>query len=459
MWVYLARRLLLMIPTLLGVTLVVFAVMASSPGGISAQSLVEGQNLEPQAKKALEDYYNRLYGLDQPAALQYLRWLNSVSPVGFDIDENGELGDFNWLKPSDLGRSFRYGRAVDDLVLERLPATLLLNVLSLPLIYVLAIGIGVNAAAHAGSRFDRFSGTTMLVFWSVPTMLAGILLIGFFANEQYWHWFPTAGLSERVALDMRFMPHWSSVGDAVLAVSIVIASVVAGYLALALRSPTLRMAMTSIAGLVLGGLMIGSSNTAPGILAAGLILLVVALPVAMLALISSDVLRHAAGVALGLFAGLIAVLALAQPEFERGFLLDRLWHLVLPVVCLSYGGLAFLMRLTRSTVLENLSADYARTARAKSVHESDVLWGHVFRNSLLPLITVSASLLPGLLAGSVIVESIFSIDGMGKLAIEADHNQRQTDSNRHDSSPGKRQVQHRGQKRYEAQQNNVGRCE
>ena len=91
MWVYLARRLLLMIPTLLGVTLVVFAVMASSPGDISAQSLVEGQNLEPQAKKALEDYYNRLYGLDQPAALQYLRWLNSVSPVGFDIDENEAL--------------------------------------------------------------------------------------------------------------------------------------------------------------------------------------------------------------------------------------------------------------------------------------------------------------------------------------------------------------------------------
>jgi ABC-type dipeptide/oligopeptide/nickel transport system permease component len=66
-----------------------------------------------------------------------------------------------------------------------------------------------------------------------------------------------------------------------------------------------------------------------------------------------------------------------------------------------------------------LLADYVRTARAKGVKESDILWRHVFRNSLLPLITVSATLLPGLLAGSVIVESIFSIEGMGKLAVEA----------------------------------------
>jgi peptide/nickel transport system permease protein len=92
---------------------------------------------------------------------------------------------------------------------------------------------------------------------------------------------------------------------------------------------------------------------------------------------------------------------------------------VLPVIALSYGGLAFLAKLTRSSLLENLAADYARTARAKGVDEESVLWRHVFRNSLLPLITVSATLLPSLLAGSVIVESIFSIDGMGKLAVEA----------------------------------------
>ena len=127
---YLVRRILLMFPTLIGITLVVFLVMASSPGGISAQNLIEGQNLEPQAKKALEDYYNRLYGLDQPAPLQYLRWLNNISPVGFTFDENHRLTGFSLFKGSDLGTSFRFGRPVLDLIAERVPITLLLNLLS-----------------------------------------------------------------------------------------------------------------------------------------------------------------------------------------------------------------------------------------------------------------------------------------------------------------------------------------
>ena len=92
---------------------------------------------------------------------------------------------------------------------------------------------------------------------------------------------------------------------------------------------------------------------------------------------------------------------------------------MLPVVCLTYSGFAFLTKLTRASVLENLQSDYARTARAKGASERAVLWRHVFRNSLLPLITVAASILPGLLIGSVIVETIFSIDGMGRLVVEA----------------------------------------
>ena len=91
----------------------------------------------------------------------------------------------------------------------------------------------------------------------------------------------------------------------------------------------------------------------------------------------------------------------------------------MPVLCLTFGGFAFLAKLSRSAVLENLAADYARTARAKGAAEEVVLWRHVFRNSLIPLITVAASLLPGLLAGSVIVETLFGIEGMGKLAVEA----------------------------------------
>jgi peptide/nickel transport system permease protein len=111
--------------------------------------------------------------------------------------------------------------------------------------------------------------------------------------------------------------------------------------------------------------------------------------------------------------------AITDNGFERGYLLDAIWHLVLPVFCLTYGGFAVLSKLMRGSVLDNIRSDYVRTVRAKGVSEHDVLFRHVFRNSLLPLITVAASIIPALFVGSVIVENIFSIPGMGKLGVEA----------------------------------------
>ncbi len=306
-----------MIPTLLGITVVVFTVMAMSPGGISAQTLVGGMDMKPEERQALFNYYNKRYGLDKPPVLQYLRWLNNVSPLGFKSDEQGQYTEFSFSKGMDLGTSFQYGRPVADILAERLPITLLLNLVTLPITYLVAIKVGMLAATKRGSAFDVGTGVSMLALWSIPTMLAGVLLLGFFANIQHLQWFPTAGIGSREAQDMPFLPYFSETG------------------------------------------------------------------------------------------------------FVRGFLLDRIWHLVLPVICLSYGGFAALAKLTRTSILENLNADYARTARAKGLSENDVLWRHVFRNSLLPLITISAGLLPSLLAGSLIVENIFSINGMGQLAVEA----------------------------------------
>lgn len=419
MHTYIIRRLLLMFPTLIGITIVVFAVMAAAPGGISAQSLVEGQNLEPEVKKAMEDYYNRLYGLDQPAPVQYLRWLNNVSPVGFTFDEQNEIDGFSLTKGSDLGTSFRYGRPVLDLIEERLPITLLLNVISIPLIYVVAIAIGVHAATQRGKAFDVGSGVTLLALWSVPTMLAGVLFIGFFASDQYWRWFPTAGLNRREALDMPFLPHWGSLGD-VLILAAAMAITLALFISLSLRGGRgLRTGLMALLGAGLGILM---ADALPGEAAALTYLLLAVLLAACAGLIGYtdyNALRTSMMGIVGLCLGAGVGVYFMQGEFIRGFLLDRIWHLLLPVLCLSYGGFAFLAKLTRSSVLENLLSDYARTARAKGVPDQQVLWRHVFRNSLLPLITVAATLLPSLLGGSIIVEALFSIDGMGKLAVEA----------------------------------------
>jgi ABC-type dipeptide/oligopeptide/nickel transport system permease component len=419
MLTYLLRRLLLMFPTLLGITLVVFVVMASSPGGISAESLVEGQNLDPEAKKEIEAYYNRLYGLDDPAWMQYLRWLNNASPIGFTFDDNNELSGFSFTKGSDLGKSFRYGRPVTELLGERVPITVLLNVLSIPIVYLLALLVGVRAAVERGRSFDVSSGMVMLGLWSVPTMLAGVLLIGFFANEQYWRWFPTAGLSDRQMLDQVFLPHWSSLGDlGGLLIGVVLGSAL--FLAMAGATRRWRVAFFPLAWVVLGVAMVNLLPEATRSQALWL-LIPAAFGVTAYGLAGSDyrLLRQLVFLCSGVLLGAVIAVTNMQGEWTRGFLLDRIWHLVLPVVCLAYGSFAGLAKLTRTAVLENLLSDYARTARAKGLAESAVLWRHVFRNSLLPLITVAASLLPGLLAGSVIVESIFSIEGMGKLAVEA----------------------------------------
>jgi len=313
---YILRRLLLMVPTLLGITLLVFAVMAMAPGGVGASLISRGGDMRPEERQAMMAYLNERYGLDQPMHVQYLRWLHRVSPIGMRTAADGSSEGFGFKTP-DLGMSFVKNRPVIDLIADALPITLLLNALTVPFVFVASIIMGVYTARFRGQALDVGISTVNLAFWSVPTIWMGVMLIGIFASEQYLNWFPTSGLTSLRADSWTFLPVWNDAG------------------------------------------------------------------------------------------------------FQRGYLLDVIWHLALPVFCLTYTGFAFLTKLTRSAVLENLLADYARTARAKGAPESTVLWHHVFRNSLLPLLTVAGTILPGLLVGSVVVESIFSIEGMGRLSVEA----------------------------------------
>ncbi len=100
-------------------------------------------------------------------------------------------------------------------------------------------------------------------------------------------------------------------------------------------------------------------------------------------------------------------------------LLDRIWHLILPMGCMTYASLAYLSRYARAGMLEVIRQDYILTARAKGVQEKIVIFKHAFRNALIPLLTLMAQLLPALLGGSVIIETIFAIPGMGLLTFEA----------------------------------------
>ncbi|BAM04667.1 ABC transporter permease [Phycisphaera mikurensis] len=432
MLAYTLRRLALLVPTLLGVLAVVFFVMAMAPGGFGGAALnAEGAQTQGQDAKRIRLQLERRYGLDQPAYVQFGRWLNRVSPVGFRSSDDLSFGDqereaaatafeglemvsrprVKWaavdlagelaayqavpladaaaglratldaagageldetlfealdsplsaadrerllpriaadgapgaaqsavqgalqeaaagrsrvrfdkpaIKWPDLGTSLR-GRKVTELLASAVPVTVLLNALSIPIIYLVAIGAGLGAASKRGGAFDLGSGALFLSLWSVPTIWAGVLAINYLASAENLRWFPTGGLHDLRASEMPFFPRFG------------------------------------------GG----------------------------------------------------------EAGFERGYLLDTAWHLVLPVTILTYGGFAVTAKVMRGAVLDSLSADYVRTARAKGLSPRAVLWKHAFRNSVLPLVTLASSLLPALLGGSVVVETIFSIEGMGKLGVDA----------------------------------------
>lgn len=110
---------------------------------------------------------------------------------------------------------------------------------------------------------------------------------------------------------------------------------------------------------------------------------------------------------------------LVDPNSGLPTIVDNIYHLFLPIttlVILSIGGL---MRYTRTNMLEVMNADYIRTARAKGLSEHDVIYKHAFRNSLIPIVTMLAGILPGLFGGAMITETVFSIDGIGKAAYKA----------------------------------------
>jgi hypothetical protein len=151
---YIFRRLLLMIPLLLGITLITFGVMHLAPGNPSQSISDMNVKVSSEAKARLTE----LYGLDKPWYVQYVRWLKRFALL-------------------DFGNSFRDGRPAIAKIAERLPATLLLNILSLLLILIAALPIGIYSAVHKGSLFDR--GMTVFVFlgFSVPAFWLALLLM------------------------------------------------------------------------------------------------------------------------------------------------------------------------------------------------------------------------------------------------------------------------------------------
>jgi peptide/nickel transport system permease protein len=281
---YALRRLILAIPLLIGITFVSFLVIHLAPG-----EPVENQAGESstQSDAKLRERLREIYGLDKPLHVQYWNWVTRLARL-------------------DFGRSFSPdARPVLQKIGERLPITLLLNIVELMIIVTLAIPIGVLSATRQYSTFDKITTVFVFVGFATPDFWLALMLMILFGVQLGW--LPISGL----------------------------------------RSPTWEY------------------------------------------------------------------LAFWRQQW------DFVAHLALPILVATFGGLAGFSRYMRQSMLEVVRQDYIQSARAKGLPERVVIGKHALRNALLPIVTVLGLSLPGLIGGSVIVESIFAIPGMGQLMVQA----------------------------------------
>jgi microcin C transport system permease protein len=318
---YILRRLLLMIPTLLGILLINFIIVQAAPGGPVEQMIVKlttpgahgasdrvggagdmgaasvtttsasgaayrgAQGIDPELLADIK----KQYGFDKPAHERF--WLMLKAYARFDF-----------------GNSFFRDTPVVDLVLEKLPVSISLGLWTTLIVYLVSIPLGIRKAVRDGSSFDVWTSTAVAIGQAIPGFLFAVLLLILFAGGSYFQWFPLRGITS---------DDWDS---------------------------------------------------------------------------------------LSLF----------------GKIADYLWHMVLPVTAMVVGGFASLTLLTKNSFIEEISKHYVMTARAKGLSETRVLYGHVFRNAMLIVIAgLPAAILGILFTSSLLIEVIFSLDGLGLLGFEA----------------------------------------
>ena len=307
MWSYILKRLLLMIPTLLGILLVTFVIIQFVPGGPVEQMVAQlkgrdagGVGEGPAAgagvyrgrqgvDAARVEEIKKLYGFDKPAPERFLRMI-------------GQFARF------DLGKSFFHSKDVWELIKEKLPVSISLGMWTFLLTYLISVPLGIAKAVRAGTRFDTATTFIVLLGYAIPSFVLGVVLLVLFAGGSFVQWFPLRGITSL---------NWDELS----------------------------------------------------------------------------------------FFGKIA---------------DYFWHITLPVAAMVVGSFAVITIMTKNSVLEEIRKQYVLTARAKGLAEHDVMWRHVFRNSLIPIMTgFPAAFVGAFFGSSLLIETLFSLDGLGLLSYES----------------------------------------
>ena len=304
MLAYTLKRVLLMVPTLLGILMITFAVMQFVPGGPVEQLVQElrGRGAAGEVASSDNTYRGRegvdparieeirkLYGFDQPAHIRFWEMLKRFARL-------------------DLGSSYFHHKSVWALVQEKLPVSISLGLWTFFISYLVSIPLGIAKAVRHGTRFDLLTSTLILAGYAIPSFVLGVALLVLLGGGSFWQVFPLRGLTSD------------------------------------------HFAQLSVMGKVL----------------------------------------------------------------------DYLWHIALPVTAMVVGSFAVTTMLTKNTFLEEIRRQYVLTARAKGLPEQKVLYKHVFRNALIPLVTgFPAAFVGAFFTGSLLIETLFSLDGLGLLSYES----------------------------------------
>jgi microcin C transport system permease protein len=294
---YFLRRLLLVIPTFVGITLLVFAITRVVPGGPIERMMTQqmhmggdkhGANTRTGSTLSAEQLaqLNAYYGFDQPTLISYGKWLWRVLHL-------------------DLGNSTRYHDPVWELIRERFPISIFYGVVTLIFTYGICIPLGIAKAKRHDSRFDNVSSVLVFLGYAVPSYVIAIALITFFAS--YMDWFPLGGF------------------------------------------------------------------------------------------VSDDFDSYS--------------------TLQK--IIDVIHHAILPLIAYLAGGFAVTTLMMKNALMDNLSADYMRTAMAKGHSFDGAVQHHALRNSLIPIATSFGNNISLLLSGSFLIETIFNIDGIGLLGFES----------------------------------------
>ena len=315
MGAYILRRLLLMIPTLLGIMAISFAVIQFAPGGPVEQVIanLQGQGGGDRIGGGNSDFggqasseatgYRGAQGLD-PAFIKKLE-----QQFGFDKPPLERFGKMIWdYSRFQFGESYFRSVSVLDLIIEKMPVSISLGLWITLLSYGISIPLGIRKALKDGSTFDVWTSGVIIVAYAIPGFLFAILLIVLFAGGSFYDFFPLRGLTS---------DNWSAM------------------------SWPARIA-------------------------------------------------------------------------------DYFWHLTLPLIALSLSAFATTTLLTKNSFLDEIRKQYVTTARAKGLTENKVLYGHVFRNAMLIIVAgFPGAFISAFFAGSLLIETIFSLDGLGLLGFES----------------------------------------